>query len=54
MADVNIAIKRRKRFHRDVLSRDDVERQFSSHNYDITNEEIIRICKQHLNDPQLF
>lgn len=54
MADAGIAIKRRKRFRREVLSRDDVERQFSSHNYDITNEQIIRICKQHLNDPQLF
>lgn len=54
MADANIAIKRRKRFRREVLSRDDVERKFSSHNYDITDDQITRICKQHLNDPQLF
>lgn len=54
MADVEIAIKRRMNWRREVLSKDDVERQFSSNNYDITEEQIRDMCRQHEHDPQVF
>ncbi len=54
MADPLLAINRRMRGRRENIREDDIKALFSNDNFDVTEEEIIKECKAHLNDPQLF
>ena len=54
MADPELAIVRRLRGRKEKVSKRNIKNQWSCNNFNITEEEIRRICQQHLDDPQLF
>lgn len=54
MADPKLAIARRMRGRRENVSEEDIKNKWSFDNFDVTEEEILKECEQHLNDPQLF
>ena len=54
MADPELAIVRRLRGRKEKVSKRNIKNKWSNNNFDITEEEIKRICNEHLDDPQLF
>lgn len=52
-ADPELAVQRRLA-SRVRQSRSNIEHQYQSHNHDVTEEKIRRICKEHENDSRLF
>jgi len=52
-ADPELAIQRRL-VSKARQSRSNIEHQYQSHNHNITEEKIRKLCKEHENDPKLF
>lgn len=54
MADVEIAVKRRLRWRKEVLSQQDIDNQWNDNNWNIEEQQIRALAVEHQNDPQLF
>jgi len=54
MADVDLAVPRRMRGRRELISEENLHHGWGYHNFDITEEKIRADCAAHANDPQVF
>jgi len=54
MADIDLAIERRIAGRKNRMSKNNLARGFSNHNFKITKEQIIKECEQNSSCPQIF
>lgn len=54
MADVEIAIKRRLRWRKEVLCQQDIDNQWNDNNWHIEEQQLRQLAAEHEDDPQLF